>query len=88
MIREKYIHLIENFLDQKITIENFENSYLKEFKSDSLLDDLELFDILDRLFASVDCYWAGCLDGQESEFEISETRLREDAQIALTSLRF
>lgn len=88
MIREKYRSLIQDFLDQVITVEDFESSYLREFKKDSFLDEPELFHVLDRLFAAVDCYWAGCLDGQESEFEISEAQLRRDASIALKFLRW
>jgi Bacterial self-protective colicin-like immunity len=86
MIREKYVNLIQDFLDRRMLVEDFEQKFLKEFKSETVSSDFELSSILDRLFCSVDCYWAGCDEGEESAFEISESKLRKDAAIALKAL--
>lgn len=46
----------------------------------------EIFRILNNVFESVDCYWHECLPGQETAFEISEQKLREEVYQALTKL--
>ncbi|MDN4608790.1 colicin immunity domain-containing protein [Sporosarcina highlanderae] len=37
-----------------------------------------LFEILNGVFESVDCYWHECLPGQETAFEISEQQPRKE----------
>ena len=86
MILQKYTRLIQDFLDERISVEEFEKIYLSEFKAEKIMIESSLFRILDRLFASVDCYWSGCAEGQESAFEISEVQLRKDAMNALKAL--
>jgi hypothetical protein len=86
MIREKYVNLIQDFLDCRMLVEDFEQKFLKEFKAETASSDIELSSILDHLFGLVDCYWAGCNEEEESAFEISESKLRKDAAIALKAL--
>ncbi len=86
MLREKYIRLIRGFVEGEMSVKEFEQTYLTEFKAETEIVDDELFNILDRLFACVDSYWPGCQEGQETAFEISEAHLRRDAAAALAKL--
>jgi len=86
MIADKYKQLIEDFLDEKITANEFQTQYFKTFiKSDDRLGD-ELFLILNGVFESAECYWHECLPGQETSFEISEQQLRKEVNEALIKL--
>lgn len=86
MIADKYKQLIEDFLNKKITADEFQTQYFKIFKeSDDRLGG-ELFLILNGVFESADCYWHECLPGQETPFEISEQQLRKEVNGALVKL--
>ncbi|WNS80194.1 colicin immunity domain-containing protein [Domibacillus sp. DTU_2020_1001157_1_SI_ALB_TIR_016] len=69
-----------------LTIEDFEVTYLETFKKETEPMGEEIFRILNNVFESVDCYWHECLPGQETAFEISEQKLREEVYQALTKL--
>ena len=79
--------LIQDFIEDRVLVEEFEQKYLALFKSETEVMTSEHFKVLDSLFASVDCYWKECQEGQESKFEISEVQLRKDAHNALEKLR-
>ncbi|MFE7083798.1 colicin immunity domain-containing protein [Priestia megaterium] len=86
MVADKYKQLIEDFLDEKITADEFQTQYFKTFiESDDKLGD-ELFLILNGVFESAECYWHECLPGQETSFEISEQQLRKEVNEALIKL--
>ena len=87
MLREKYIQLIQPFVEGALSVSEFETAYLKEFKAETEIMDTNLFKILDHLFACVDSYWRECEEGLESQFEISEAQLRREAKIALQKLQ-
>ncbi|WP_050180543.1 colicin immunity domain-containing protein [Domibacillus robiginosus] len=78
--------LIEDFLNDAISVEEFEQTYFETFlkKTGGLSD--EIFRPLNDVFESVDCYWHECLPGQETAFEISEQQLREEVHEALVRL--
>lgn len=78
--------LIGDFLNEVISVEEFEQTYFETFlkKTESLGD--EIFRPLNDVFESVDCYWHECLPGQETAFEISEQQLRIEVNEALISL--
>jgi Bacterial self-protective colicin-like immunity len=81
------MQIIQPFVDGVLSVNEFEMVYLKEFKTETEIIDADLFEILDHLFAHVDSYWHECKEGLESQFEISEARLRMEAKIALQKLQ-
>jgi Bacterial self-protective colicin-like immunity len=87
VIREKYIQLIQSFLDKSISTKVFERNYLENFKAETELIESELFRILDCLFAAVDSYWVDCEEDHISKFEITEIQLRKEAATALKLLQ-
>jgi hypothetical protein len=86
MFAYKYKKLMEDFIDEVITVEDFERDYLKTFKNETERMDNTLFEILNGVFEAVDCYWHECLPGQETAFEISEKQLRKEVSEALDKL--
>ena len=52
----KYEILIRKFIEEKITIGDFEKTYLAEFKKVDVSMDDRLYFILQELFAHVDAY--------------------------------
>ncbi|MGG1679482.1 colicin immunity domain-containing protein [Neobacillus sp. NRS-1170] len=88
MFAYKYKKLMKDFIDQVITVEDFEREYLKTFKNETERMDNTLFEILNGVlvFEAVDCYWHECLPGQETAFEISEQQLRKEVSEALDKL--
>ncbi|WHY93132.1 colicin immunity domain-containing protein [Neobacillus cucumis] len=86
MFTYKYKKLMKDFIDQVITVEDFEREYLKTFKNETERMDNTLFEILNGVFEAVDCYWHECLPGQETAFEISEQQLRKEVSEALDKL--
>lgn len=75
-----------SFINEEITVEDFERDYLKIFKNETENMDMPLFEILNGVFEAVDCYWHECLPGQETAFEISEQQLRKEVNEALVKL--
>jgi hypothetical protein len=86
MFANKYKNLMKDFIDEGITVEDFERDYLKTFKNETERMDYTLFEILNRVFEAVDCYWHECLPGQETAFEISEQQLRKEVRDALVKM--
>nr|WP_232337105.1 colicin immunity domain-containing protein [Lysinibacillus timonensis] len=82
----KYKKLIDDFINEVITVEEFERDYLTTFKNETNEMGTALFLILNSVFESVDCYWHECLPGQETSFEISEQQLRKEVSEALIKL--
>ncbi|NMH74576.1 hypothetical protein HF078_15930 [Bacillus sp. RO2] len=86
MFANKYKKLMKDFIDEVITVEDFERDYLKTLKNETERIDYTLFEILNRVFEAVDCYWHECLPGQETAFEISEQQLRKEVRDALVKM--
>jgi hypothetical protein len=86
MFAYKYKKLMEDFINEVITVEDFESDYLNTFKNETERMDNTLFEILNGVFEAVDCYWHECLPGQETAFEISEQQLRIEVSKALVKL--
>ncbi|GIN86756.1 hypothetical protein J6TS2_31420 [Heyndrickxia sporothermodurans] len=86
MFTYKYKRLMEDFINEVITVEDFERDYLNMFKNVTEKLDNTLFEILNGVFEAVDCYWHECLPGQETAFEISEQQLRKEVNEALVNL--
>jgi hypothetical protein len=86
MLANKYERLMVDFINEVITVEDFEREYLNTFKNESESMNDTLFEILNGVFEAVDCYWYECLPGQETAFEISEQQLRKEVSEALVRL--
>jgi hypothetical protein len=86
MYAYKYKWLMEDFINEVITVEDFERDYLKIFKNETEVMDNTLSEILNGVFESVDCYWHECQPGQETAFEISEQQLIKEVSKALVKL--
>lgn len=86
MFAYKYKRLMDDFINEAITVEDFEREYLKTFKNETERMNNTLFEILNGVFEAVDCYWHECLPGQETAFEISEQQLRKEVSEALVKL--
>lgn len=86
MFAYKYKRLMQDFINEVITVEDFEHDYLNTFKNETERMDNTLFEILNGVFEAVDCYWHKCLPGQETAFEISEQQLRKEVSEALVKL--
>lgn len=84
---EDYQKLIKSFIENEISIQEFEDQYLTAFKSESSGMSSEIFPILDQLFSDVDAYSPDCLSGEETAFIISETKLRQQATLTLEKLK-
>ncbi|MEH7484842.1 colicin immunity domain-containing protein [Neobacillus drentensis] len=82
----KYKSLMEDFINEVITVDDFEREYLITFKNETERMGNTLFEILNGVFEAVDCYWYECLPGQETAFEISEQQLRKEVNEALVKL--
>jgi Bacterial self-protective colicin-like immunity len=82
----EYQDLIRAFVNQTLAVQDFETLYLEAFKSQHQGLHPRLFAILDQLFADVDAYSPICLPGEETDFCISESSLRQRAIDALKQL--
>jgi hypothetical protein len=86
MVVYKYKEIMEDFLNKKISADEFQIRYLKNFKEWNDKMDWNLFKILNEVFEAADCYSPDCLPGQETAFEISEQQLRRKVADALAKL--
>lgn len=82
----KYKQMMVDFLEEKMSADEFQTQYLQKFiEWDDRMDEI-LFEILNAVFESADCYWHECLPGQETSFEISEQQLRNEVNEELIKL--
>jgi hypothetical protein len=81
----KYIRLLKNFVNNKISSDEFESQFLEIYKNEKRFDSEREFQILDKLFGDVDAY---CGDSAlfDPEFDIDEAELRLSVQKALNAL--
>jgi hypothetical protein len=86
MVVKKYKEIMEQFIDEKMSANEFQTQYLRKFKEWNDRMDKTQFEILNGVFEAADCYWHECLPGQETAFEISEQQLRKDVNEALIKL--
>jgi hypothetical protein len=80
----KYIRLLKDFINNKISSDEFEFQFMELFKKDFFYSEIE-FQILDKLFGDVDAY---CSDSAlfDPEFDIDEAQLRLSVKQALKAL--
>lgn len=87
MLVSNYKKLMMDFMNEDISVDDFERDYLKMFKNETVRMDEDLFNVLNAVFEAIDCYWYECLPGQETTFEISEQQLRIEVATALKKLK-
>jgi hypothetical protein len=83
---DKYIKLLEELVDNKISADDFERRFIQLFKGDNNLQTGTEFKILDKLFADVDAY---CSDPdliEDPRFDIDGVQLQVSAQETLNKL--
>lgn len=84
VIVKKYIGLIKSFTEGGISAAEFEKSYLAMFKNETSVLSEEEYQILDRLFSSVDLF---CEDESiRDEDDLDEEKLLSDAESAVLKL--
>ena len=83
-----YDVLIEDFLKHKITVKEFEKTYIEAFTNEKTPLGGDLFTWLDWLFAEVDCYTDMPIGPDDDRaFNIDEAQLRESAAEVLQKIR-
>ena len=83
---DKYIKLLDEFVGNKITADDFERRFIQVFKGDNNLQPGTEFKILDKLFADVDAY---CSDPdliEDPRFDIDGVQLQVSAKETLNKL--
>ncbi len=83
-----YIGLIEKFLNNKISVQEFERTFLDVYLADEVPISEELFDTLDWLFAEVDMYTDLPIGPHENPKDYNnEDQLRVSAAKTLEELK-
>lgn len=79
MSESAYRSIIGGYLNHGLTVDEFVNSYIIQWKQDREYDsfDPRFRRLIDRLFTSCDCYHKD----SEGAFEISETELKNEVQL-------
>lgn len=81
-----YAELISRFVDGRISAQEFESSYLRMFKNEKTRFPVDVFDLLDGLFADVDEYVADP-DLRNDAGGLDDEQLRTRARTAYDRLR-
>ena len=80
----KYKQLIFDFVSGKISVEEFESSYLKMVKEERIIFDDDIYEIIGTLFSDVDSY---CGDSElRDDDDIDEIELFSRAKLSLKKL--
>ncbi|GKW46997.1 colicin immunity domain-containing protein [Planococcus sp. NCCP-2050] len=86
-MEDKYRNLMLKFIKGKLSADEFQSQYTKNFLEwDDRMNESQ-FEILNGIFEAADCYWHECLPGQETDIEISEQQLRKEVTEALFELK-
>jgi hypothetical protein len=81
---EQYTALIRGFLDEALDAQEFESRFLEKFKNETTVLPLDIFEVLDELFADVDAF---CPDPElRDDDDLNEQQLRAKAAEALAKL--
>jgi len=81
---DDYRRLIEQFLERRITVSQFERSFLERFKSERGRFSDHVFLVLDRLFSDVDML---CIDDDIRDGDdLDEEQLRDSCRKTLQTL--
>jgi hypothetical protein len=82
-VAKDYVELIRPYVDGKVSAGEFQSKFVKTYLKDEVG---ELFRLLDRFFADVECYDAGCTPEDETGARICERTLRTSAEGTLNKL--
>jgi hypothetical protein len=83
----EYITLIQAFVNDEITAQQFDNLYTTLFLKDNQRFNQPLFLILDKLFSDVDCYSPDITEATEDHFHVTAQTLKYEAEKALSALK-
>ena len=81
-----YVELLTEFLEERISVDKFEEAFLEKFKEEKKFSSEEEFKILDTLFGDVDAY-CDEEDAIFDEYFITENTLRQCVKLALYNLQ-
>jgi hypothetical protein len=80
-----YLRLLEDFTSQRLSARDFERTYLRMFKGDTIIRPGEEYEILNDLFSAADAF---CDDPSIiSTGMLDENGFRAEARAALNALR-
>lgn len=81
-----YKHLLEKFLAESMTVDEFQSAFLAQFKDEEQLDE-RVYEILDELFGDIDSFTRdSSLLASSPSFYLDEQQLRKKVQMALSRL--
>lgn len=82
---EGYIELISSFLNNQISVLDFERMYLDKFKNDTSDFIEDEYTVLNNLFGDVDAF---CADpGLRDSEDLDEAQLKQQCKAAVERLR-
>lgn len=82
-----YIELLTEFLEERISVDKFQESFLTKFKGEDKFSSDEEYKILDSLFGDVDSYCDEKSELFDPEFDLTEAELRESVKQTLEQLQ-
>lgn len=81
-----YIILIDQFVNGKLSVEDFQRQYFSAYKLDGDITSSSMQKELWQLFTDIDCYSPSIRPGSETKTSISEEKLRSQAKQTLMRL--
>lgn len=82
-----YIELLTEFLEERISVDKFEEAFLEKFKDEKKFSSDEEYRILDKLFGDIDAYCDEESKLFDPEFDVTEVELRELVKKTLEQLQ-
>jgi len=82
-----YVELLTEFLEERISVDKFGESFLEKFKEEKKFSSDKEFKVLDKLFGDVDAYCDEESELFDLEFDVTEVELRESVKKALEQLQ-
>jgi hypothetical protein len=82
MTENKYKKIFDDYLTDKLDVENFIERFMTQWKTDrdgNKNNDQRFQRLIDRIFTSCDCYSAT----PEGQFEINEKQLKDEVGVLL-----
>lgn len=81
-----YIELLNEFLENKISVDKFQENFLTKFKEEDSFKSDEEYKLLDILFGDVDSYCDEKSDLFHPDFDLTEAELRESVSQTVKKL--
>lgn len=87
-ITDDYLCTLKDFIEGRLSVSEFEASYLAKFKNEVREMDELTFEVLDSLFGDVDAFTDdSALLSENPEFYIDENQLRSRVSQAISQLK-